>query len=67
MSRTDGAAENYLPILVCRAKALAKAGAQIFFQPGEGAGKDGGGGRPVREIGEVMFANGCRQFKIVER
>ena len=26
----------------------------------EGAGK-GGGGRPVREIGEVMLADGCRQ------
>jgi hypothetical protein len=60
MSRTDGAAENYLPILACRAEALAKSGAQILFQPGEGAGK-GGGGRPVREIGEVMFADGCRQ------
>jgi hypothetical protein len=38
----------------------AKAGAPIFFQPGEGAGK-GGGGLPVREIGEVIFAVGFRQ------
>jgi len=29
----------YFPMLACRAEALAKAGAQIFFQPGEGAFK----------------------------
>jgi len=39
---------------------FADAGAQIFFQPGDGAGK-GGGGLPVREIGEVIFADGFRQ------
>jgi len=47
-------------MLACRAVAFAKAGAQIFFQPGEGAGK-GGGVLPVREIGEVIFADGFRQ------
>jgi hypothetical protein len=62
----DGAAENYLPMLACRAGALAKAGAQIFFQPArraevkrrrrEGAFK-GGVVLPVREIGEVIFAD----------
>jgi hypothetical protein len=50
----------YLPMLACRAVALAKAGPQIFFQPGEGEFK-GGVVLPVREIGEVMFADGCRQ------
>jgi hypothetical protein len=62
--------DHYSPMLACRAVALAKAGAQIFFQTAcraealrrrsKGAGK-GGGGLPVREIGEVMFADGCRR------
>ena len=39
---------------------FADAGAQIFFQPGEGAFK-GGAVLPVREIGDVMFADGFRQ------
>ena len=49
---------------------FAEAGAQSFFQPArraevkrrrsEGAGK-GGGALPVREIGEVIVADGCRQ------
>jgi hypothetical protein len=49
----------YLPMLACRAVALAKTGAQIFFQTGEGAFK-GVVVLPVREIGEVMFAFPCR-------
>jgi hypothetical protein len=32
----------HLPMLPCRAVALGKAGAQIFFQPGEGAFQGGG-------------------------
>jgi hypothetical protein len=51
MSRTDGAAENYLPILACRSEALAKAGAQILFQPGESAGKGSGGAASSRNRG----------------
>jgi hypothetical protein len=39
----------------------AAAGAQIFFQTGEGAFK-GGVVLPVREIGEVLFADGFRQI-----
>jgi hypothetical protein len=40
---------------------FAEAGAQIFFQPGEGAFKDGAV-LPVREIGEVIFADSFRQI-----
>jgi hypothetical protein len=40
--------------------------AQIFFQAGEGASKGGVGGRPqglpVREIGDVIFADFFRQI-----
>jgi hypothetical protein len=32
----------HLPMLACRTVALVKAGAQIFFQPGEGAFQGGG-------------------------
>ena len=39
---------------------FAEAGAQIFFQPGEG-GFNGGAVLPVGEIGEVIFAGGFRQ------
>ena len=46
---------------VCRAEALAKAGAQILFQPGEG-GLKGVVVLPVREIGEVIFADFFRQI-----
>jgi hypothetical protein len=35
--------------------------AQTFFQPGEGVFK-GGGGLPVREIGDVIFADFFRQI-----
>jgi hypothetical protein len=45
---------RHLPLLACQAEALAKAGAQIFFQTGEGAVK-GGGVLPVREIGDAIF------------
>ena len=48
-------------MLACRAEALAKAGAQIFFQPGEGAFK-GVVVLPVREIGDVIFADFFRQI-----
>ncbi len=47
-------------MLAWRAEALAKAGAQIFFQAGEGAFK-GVVVLPVREIGEVIFAGFFRQ------
>ena len=50
----------HLPMLACRAVALAKARAQIFFQPGEGVFK-GVVVLPVREIGDVIFADGFRQ------
>ena len=44
----------YFPTLACRAGALAKAGAQIFFQMGEGAFK-GVVVLPVREIGDAFW------------
>lgn len=47
-------------MMACRAVALAKAGAEIFFQTGEGAFK-GGVVLPVREIGDVIFENLFRQ------
>lgn len=42
-------------------KSFAKAGAQIFFQAGEGAGK-GVVVLPVREIGDVIFSDFFRQI-----
>jgi len=55
-----------LPMLACRAGALAKAGAQKFVQPvhraeallggNEGSGK-GGGVLTVREIGQVILGH----------
>jgi len=43
-------------MLACRAEASAKAGAQIFFLPSEGTFK-GIVVLPVREIGDVIFAD----------
>jgi len=61
VKRRERRAPNYLPRLACRAEALAKAGPQILFQPGEGGFKGGIGGRPqglpVREIGDAIFAD----------
>ena len=44
-----------------RSGLFAEAGAQIFFQAGEGGFKDGVV-LPVGEIGDVMFADGFRQI-----
>jgi hypothetical protein len=49
-----------LPMLACWAGVLTKAGAQIFFQTREGAFK-GVVVLPVREIGDVIFADFFRQ------
>ncbi len=49
-----------------RAKSFSDADAQIFFQPGEGAFK-GVVVLPVREIGDVIFADCFRQiFSLLE-
>ena len=40
---------------------FAEAGAQIFFQPGEG-GFNGGVVLPIRESGDVIFADFFRQI-----
>jgi len=59
LKRRERRAPFHLPMLACRAVALAKAGAQIFFQTGEGAFK-GVVVLPVREIGDVIFTDGFR-------
>ena len=51
----------HLPMLACRAKALAKAGPQVFFQPGEGGFK-GVVVLPAGEIGDVILADLFRQI-----
>ena len=65
----------YLPMLARRAEALAKAGAQIFSQTACRAEvkrrRSEGGFKsvavlPIREIGDVIFADFFRQFKTVE-